>query len=111
MNKFLLINAIIISGIFSSYAALNAKGVTVVADTLFQRIITEIFNPIFQAGMVITFVYFLYGVMKYVINLENQEERAKAQQHMLWGLVGVFIVFSIGGIIKTLDGLLNGIFG
>lgn len=89
---------------------MNASVAMNAGDSLFQKVMTEIFNPIFQAGMIITFIYFLYGVMKYVINLDNQEARKTAQQHMLWGLVGVFIVFSIGGIINMLNGLLGGIF-
>lgn len=89
---------------------MNANGAMIVGDTLFQKFITEIFNPIFQAGVVITVIYFLYGVMRYIINLEDLEERKHAQQHMLWGLVGVFIIFSIGGIISLMNNLLGGMF-
>lgn len=89
---------------------MNANGAIIVGSRVFEKFMTEIFNPIFQAGMVITIVYFLYGVMKYIINLDSLEERKLAQQHMLWGLVGVFIVFSISGIINTMNGLLGGMF-
>lgn len=105
MKKFLLTSSVILSGLYFT----SAKEVIVAADSFFQKVMTEIFNPLFQAGIIITFIYFLYGVMKYVINLDNLEERAKAQQHLLWGLVGVFIVFSIGGIINTLNTVFGGI--
>jgi phosphate/sulfate permease len=82
------------AGLFSVYAqALDP-------DTVLQKIVTEIFSPLYKLTVAIAFVYFLYGVMKYIHDMRNPQEKNTGKQHLLWGMIGLFIIFSVGGILN-----------
>lgn len=53
--------------------------------------------------IVLALVIFFFGVAQYVLNGENTEERAKGRQFMLWGVLALFVLVSIWGIIKLLS--------
>lgn len=77
------------------------------ADAVLQKIVTEIFSPLYQLVASIAFIYFLYGVAKFIYDLRNPTDKATGKQHLLWGLIGLFIIFSVGGILN----LFGSIFG
>mgnify|MGYP001558872744 CR=1 FL=1 len=55
---------------------------------------------------------FLYGVFEYIKSAEDPEERKTGQSHMLWGIIGLAIMFSAYGIIyfvlNTMEGISYG---
>lgn len=53
--------------------------------------------------ILLALVLFFFGVAQYVLNGENTEERAKGRQFMLWGVLAIFVLVSIWGIIKLLS--------
>lgn len=84
-------------------------------EELLGRVITYVFSPLYQLLAAVTIVYFLYGVVKFIWYMRNPDdgsstERNNGKQHMFWGLVGIFIIFSVGGIIKLFNSLLGGMF-
>lgn len=69
-----------------------------------NKIVEVIIDPlillIFATGMVV----FMWGLMQFMWGLEEGSEREKGKQHMLWGLVGMFIMVAVQGIIAlTVD--------
>jgi hypothetical protein len=78
---------------------------------LFTRFMNDIFAPIYGLGLGLSFAYFLFGAMMYMWQMNNEEARSKSRQHLLWGGIGLFIMFSIGGLMKLLSGVFGGIFG
>lgn len=82
------------------------------AESFLQNVVTELFSPLYQLAVAITILYFLYGVMRYVIDLNasNADKQKTGRSHLLWGMVGLFIVLSVGGIFKMLDGLFGSFF-
>lgn len=88
------------AGLMSVYAALDP-------NTVLQKIVTEIFSPIYKAVVAFAFVYFLYGAFKYVYDMNHPAEKNTGKQHLFWGLVGLFFIFSVGGILA----LFTDIFG
>lgn len=52
----------------------------------------------------IAIVFFIWGVIQYVINPNSSEEREKGQQYMIWGIVGLFVILSIWGLVAILTG-------
>lgn len=79
-------------------------------EQILTNIITEVFSPIYQAVVGITILYFLYGAVRYVIELNNPDAKTTGRSHLFWGLIGLFIVLSVGGILSLLDGTLGGMF-
>jgi len=45
-------------------------------------------------------VLFLWGVFEYIKNADSPEDRQKGTQHIIWGLVGLFIMVSVWTILE-----------
>ena len=71
-------------------------------DDLLFRINDRVLNPIIEIGFAIAFVIFIFGVMEFLRNAGVAEKREKSKKHMLWGVIGLFIMFSVFGIINLL---------
>jgi heme O synthase-like polyprenyltransferase len=77
----------------------------------FLVIVTNsILSPIYQLAVGIALLYFLWGGVKFIYNMNNPDEREKSKQHLLWGIIGLFILFSIGGIFAFFETYLGGMF-
>jgi uncharacterized membrane protein YidH (DUF202 family) len=80
---------------------------SVVGASIIDKIVEIIINPIlvllFAAGLVM----FMWGLLQFMRNVENAAEHSEGKQHMLWGLIGMFIMVAVQGIIglvvDTLD--------
>ena len=81
-------------------------------DIILQNFTAYFFSPIYQLVAVCTFVYFLYGVARFVLDLANSnpERETLGRSHLLWGLIGLFIIFSIGGILPWFNDFFGGMF-
>lgn len=79
--------------------------------TLLSRIYRLILNPLILLLFAVATVIFLWGLMEFLSNSESEEVRTKGRQHMLWGVIGMFIMISVFGIMNLLIntfGLTNG---
>ncbi len=47
-------------------------------------------------------LYFVYGVIRFLSLDAADKTRDEAKNAILWGIVGMFIMFSVYGIIKVL---------
>jgi hypothetical protein len=63
------------------------------------KVETLIVNPVIYFMIGLAFVYFLWGVVEYLIHADEPEARATGTQHMIWGVIGLAIMFSVFGII------------
>jgi hypothetical protein len=80
------------------------------SEQVFERVVTEVFSPLYELVAACAFVYFLYGVFMFLVNFNDPEKKNTGKKHLIWGIVGLFIIFSIGGILKLLNSLVNGMF-
>ena len=80
------------------------------SEQIFENVITQVFNPLYQLSVGIAFCYFLYGAVKYIIYLSHPEKKNEGRSHLLWGTIGLFIMVSIGGILKFFNDFLGGMF-
>lgn len=71
-------------------------------DSAFS-IITELLIPI-ALGLCV--LYFLWGIFKYV-RTSAGSEKSEGKSVMVWGVVGIFVAFSIWGILELLRGELG----
>ncbi len=65
---------------------------------LFIRII----NLVIPIVIGIAITGFLYGVLKYILSLRNEEEKRSGREIMLWGIIALFLMFSVWGILRIL---------
>ena len=52
-------------------------------------------------------VGFIWGVIQYFMNPDNEEKRKKGKDYILWGLIALFVIVSMWGLV----GLLTDTFG
>jgi hypothetical protein len=64
-----------------------------------DKLTTIIVNPLIRLAFAVALVYFLYGVYKYIKDSDNADKRKEGAKHIVWGLVGLFIMVSVWGII------------
>ena len=59
-------------------------------------------NPIIYLMIGVAVVVFLWGIVEFIAKFDNEEVKERGKQNMLWGLIGMFIMFGVFGIIKLI---------
>jgi uncharacterized membrane protein YidH (DUF202 family) len=67
----------------------------------------NILNPIILLLFALALLYLVWGVVGFIGNAENEEKREVGRQHMIWGVVGMFIMVAVWGIIAILKNSLG----
>lgn len=70
--------------------------------TLMKAIDKVIINPLIVLLFALAVVYFLYGLTRYLLSPDNEEIRKSSKSLMIWGVVGMFIMVSVFGIMNIL---------
>ena len=70
--------------------------------TLMKSVNRVIINPIIIFLFALAVVYFIYGLMKYLLSPDNEEVRQSSKSHMLWGVIGMFVMVAVFGIMTLL---------
>ena len=64
-------------------------------EQILRNFVTFIINPailvIFTAG----FFLFVWGLVQFIMNLDKGSENEEGKKHMLWGVVGMFVMASV----------------
>ena len=71
-------------------------------ETLMKNINRVIINPIIFFLFALAMVYFLYGVAKYLLNPENEDVRKTSKSHMFYGIIGLFVMVAVFGIMNII---------
>jgi preprotein translocase subunit SecG len=71
-------------------------------DTFLQRINYYIVNPLIRILFALAVIYFIYGIVQYILNRSNAEEKERGRKHIMWGLIGLFIMTSVFFILRIL---------
>lgn len=66
-----------------------------------------IINPIISFLFALALVYFLFGVFQFFYNAEDEESKTTGKSHMLWGVVGITIMFGVWAILGIITNTLN----
>ena len=78
------------------------------ATELLNKFINLIINPLIVVVFAAGFFMFVFGLVQFLFALnKGQSENEEGKQHMLWGVVGMFVMASVYGILT----LLNNTFG
>ena len=71
------------------------------------KIVTEIVNPIILLLAGAAFVLFIWGVFDFVAHAGDETKRTEGKRAIMWGLVGLVIIFGAYGIINIALGTFN----
>jgi TRAP-type C4-dicarboxylate transport system permease small subunit len=66
------------------------------------KVENAILNPIITLLTLGAFVIFIWGVVQFIQGAGNEEKRTTGQQHMIWGFIGLVIIFGARAIIQIL---------
>jgi hypothetical protein len=71
-----------------------------VISNISQAILNPLITLLFAAAM----VYFLWGGFLFIRGADSEEGRNIGRRHMIYGIIGMFIMLSVFGIINILLG-------
>lgn len=75
--------------------------------TVVNAIFAKILDPIIAFMFIAAFLVFVWGIVIFIKNSNNETEREKGKKHMIWGIVGLVVMFScytiLQIIVNTLD--------
>lgn len=71
-----------------------------VLDKFLAKVVTQIINPIILLLAAGAFVVFLWGVFEFIRQAGEESKREEGRRAILWGIVGLVIIFGAYGIIN-----------
>jgi len=80
-------------------ASTDPLGVEGLVDGVNEYVINPLIAFLFSAGLIL----FFYGIVMFLRNREaNPEKSNEGRRHMVWGIIGMFIMASVFGILNTI---------
>ena len=71
-------------------------------------IINTINNIIVPVLFAVAFIVFLWGAFQtFIVGANSDDVKTKGKNHMLWGLIGFFVMISVWGLVNILTGTIS----
>ena len=61
-----------------------------------------IINPLIAFLFALAVLFFLYGVLEFILGQENEEKKTTGKSHMLWGIIGLTIMLGVWTILNII---------
>ena len=74
------------------------------AAKLISNIKVYILNPIIGFMFAVAVFMFIYGIVEYIWSADNEDKVAVGKKHMIWGIIGMFVMIGVYGILNLLSG-------
>ena len=74
------------------------------AAKLIFNIKEYILNPIIGFMFAVAVVMFIYGIVEWIWDGDNAEKVEVGKKHMIWGIMGIFVMLGVYGILNILSG-------
>lgn len=71
-------------------------------EQILNTLATEILNPVVGLLFAGAVAYFIYGVIVYIANADDNEAREKGKKHILYSVIGLVIMAGVWGIIDLI---------
>ena len=65
-----------------------------------NTVVVQIINPIILLLGAAAFILFIWGVFEFIVNAADEGKREDGKRAIMWGLVGLVIIFGAYGIIN-----------
>lgn len=76
-------------------------------DKLISAISNQILNPLILLLFGIAMIVFIWGLVRFIAHGGDEEVRTTAKRHILYGLLGMFIMFSAFALVRLITGSLG----
>lgn len=77
-------------------------------NSFIAKVEDQILTPIISLLALGAFILFVYGVVNFIANSDNEEKRKTGQMHMIYGIVGLAIIFGANAIISFMTHAVGG---
>lgn len=94
----------------------KALGVAVVGSLLFPALalaattfsglvdsVLSIINTIVPLLASVAVIIFLWGIVRYIAGASDSESHAKGRDLMVWGVIALFVMFSLWGLVGIIQ--------
>lgn len=71
-------------------------------SSIIGALISNIVQPLIKLMFIVAILVFVWGVVEMIINASNDTKRSEGQKHIMWGLIGLFIMFAVYGILNLI---------
>ena len=71
-----------------------------VLNSFLDKVVAQIINPIILLLSAAAFVVFVWGIFEFIWHAGDSKKREEGRKAILWGLVGLVIIFGAYGIIN-----------
>jgi uncharacterized membrane protein YidH (DUF202 family) len=71
-------------------------------DQLVLKLNRVLINPAIVLLFSLALLFFIAGVVKYLAKSNSDEMRQKGRQHMIWGILGMFIMVAVFAIMRLI---------
>ena len=71
-------------------------------NKLLNSILSNVVTPLVYLIMAVALIYFLWGVVMFIQNADNADKREDGYKHMIWGIIGLFIMVSARAIVSVI---------
>lgn len=81
------------------------------AVTTFKQLVNDVFlsgiiRPIVPLLIGLGVLVFIYGVLILMFS-EGGEKKEEGKQYMMWGIIGIFVMVSVWGLVSLVGGVFN----
>ena|SRR3989344_6606376 len=83
-------------GCFSAFQSDKRLG------TLFNYVTCTISNTVIPLIFAIAVVIFIWGVVQFILNSDEEAKRAKGKQFMIWGIIALTVMIGMWGLVGIL---------
>jgi hypothetical protein len=71
-----------------------------VVTGIVSKIVLAVVMPVITVVFALAILLFIWGTAGLIINREDPDKRVESQRHILWGVIGIFIMIASYGIIR-----------
>lgn len=76
-------------------------------DVFLSRVYAAIIEPLLFVIFGLAAIIFIWGVVEFIQNSDNDKDREKGKQSMIWGVIGMVIMVSVFGIVNIVVGTIG----
>lgn len=76
-------------------------------ETFYTNVINTIINPLIYFLFALAILFFLWGVLEFIIGQQSEEAKTTGKSHMIWGIVGITIMMGVWTIMNIILNTFN----
>ncbi len=76
-------------------------------DKFLGKVTDAILDPVIKLLFAVAFIMFFWGVVEFLMKANSEGNQEDGKRHMLWGIIGLVIMFSVWGLLNIVQSSLN----